>query len=62
MKASGKIGSNGVSDNVGKRFETDIYIYIYMSKYHDNINTFRLRKLGESNVNGDSPLRHTAPK
>jgi len=31
MKASGKIGSNGVyvSDNVEKRFETDIYIYIY---------------------------------
>jgi hypothetical protein len=32
MKASGKIGSNGVqvSDSVEKRFETDIYIYIYM--------------------------------
>jgi hypothetical protein len=30
MKASGKIGSNGVSDNVEKRFETDIYIYIYI--------------------------------
>ena len=32
MKASGKIGSNGVqvSDNVKKRFETDIYIYIYI--------------------------------
>jgi hypothetical protein len=30
MKASGKIGSNGiyVSDNVEKRFETDIYIHI----------------------------------
>ena len=32
MKANGKIGSNGVqvSDNVEKRFETDIYIYIYI--------------------------------
>ena len=31
MKASGKIGSNGVqvSDNVEKRFETDIYIHIH---------------------------------
>jgi hypothetical protein len=29
MKASGKIGSNGVyvSDNVERRFETDIYIH-----------------------------------
>jgi hypothetical protein len=29
MKASGKVGSNGVyvSDNVEKRFETDIHIY-----------------------------------
>jgi hypothetical protein len=28
MEANGKIGSNGVyvSDNIGKRFETDIYI------------------------------------
>ena len=35
MKASGKIGSNGVkvSDNVEKRFETDIYIYIYIYIY-----------------------------
>jgi len=31
MKASGKIGSSGgkVSDNVERRFETDIYIYTY---------------------------------
>jgi len=29
MKASGKIGSNGVwvSGNVGKRFEPDIYVH-----------------------------------
>ena len=32
MNANGKIGGNGVqvSDNVEKRFETDIYIYIYI--------------------------------
>jgi hypothetical protein len=32
MKASGKIGSNGVyvSDNVEKRFEPDIYIHTYI--------------------------------
>ena len=32
MKASGKIGSNGVkvSDNVEKRFEPDIYIHVHM--------------------------------
>ena len=31
MKTSGKIGNNGVyvSDNVEKRFETDIRTYIY---------------------------------
>ena len=31
MKASGKIGSNGVwvSDNVERRFETDIRVYIH---------------------------------
>jgi len=31
MKASGKMGSNGVyvSDNVEKRFEPDIYIHTY---------------------------------
>ena len=29
MKASGKIGSNGVyvSDNIEKRFETNIYVH-----------------------------------
>jgi len=36
MKASGKIGSNGVdvSDNVERHFETDIYIYIYNCKLY----------------------------
>jgi len=35
MKASGKIGSNGVqvSKNVEKRFETDIYIHTYIHTY-----------------------------
>ena len=35
MKASGKIGSNGVqvSDNVRKRFEINTYIYIYIYIY-----------------------------
>ena len=35
MKASGKIGSNGVqvSDNVEKRFESDIYIHTYVYTY-----------------------------
>jgi hypothetical protein len=36
MKANGKIGSNGVyvSDNVEKRFETDIYIFLRFGKIH----------------------------
>jgi hypothetical protein len=43
MEASGKIGTNGVyvSDNVGKRFETDIYIHTYI-KRHGTLPTTRL--------------------
>jgi hypothetical protein len=39
MKASGKIGSNGVwvSDNVRKRFETDIYNGNYIPTFRDNL-------------------------
>jgi hypothetical protein len=36
MKTSGKIGSNGVyvSENVEKRFETDIYTHTYINLFY----------------------------
>ena len=38
MKASGKIGSNGVkvSDNVERRFETDIHTYIHTNRKYNS--------------------------
>jgi hypothetical protein len=58
MKASGKIGSNGVdvSDNVEKSFETYIYIYIYIYIYDAVLSeiqyiTAKIRKLKVRKVN-----------